>query len=196
MEEHNYGNSFLAGMPEIGNCLVCHDPVCTKACPQGTDVGGVLRSLYFGNNLGAVGKLNCDCTGCEAPCEKACVIGFDRRPVAIRSAMLHLKQGASMLPRHRREQVDLSADICGVRLENPFLLASSVVSSSYEMCNRAFNAGWAGAAFKTICSFPQHETSPRFSAVRYHTKAFFGFKNIEQLSDHSVAENIQVHRQL
>jgi len=28
---------------------------------------------------------------------------------------------------------------CGYRLENPFLLSSSVVSSSYDMCRRAFD---------------------------------------------------------
>jgi dihydropyrimidine dehydrogenase (NAD+) subunit PreA len=32
------------------------------------------------------------------------------------------------------------------------LLSSSVVASTYDMCARAFEAGWAGVAFKTICS--------------------------------------------
>ena len=64
------------------------------------------------------------------------------------------------------------------------------------MCKRAFEAGWAGASFKTICNFPQHETSPRFSAIRHHSNAFFGFKNIEQLSDHSVEENMQIFERL
>ena len=76
------------------------------------------------------------------------------------------------------KDVDLSTDICGVKLENPFLLSSSVVASTYDMCKRAFEAGWAGAAFKTICSFPQHEASPRFSAIRSHSNSFAGFKNI------------------
>ena len=80
------------------------------------------------------------------------------------------------------------------RLENPFLLSSSVVGSTYDMCRRAFEEGWAGVSFKTICSFPQHETSPRFSSVKNHSNAFFGFKNIEQLSDHSVEENMRIFR--
>jgi dihydropyrimidine dehydrogenase (NAD+) subunit PreA len=94
------------------------------------------------------------------------------------------------------ENIDISADICGVRLENPFLLSSSVVASSYDMCRRAFEAGWAGAAFKTICSFPQHEASPRFSAIKSHANAFCGFKNIEQLSGQTVEEDLKVIEQL
>ena len=191
-------NRFLFSLDrsEVSKCLLCHDPECTRACPQRADVGGILRSMYFRNYLGAVKKLTCDCSKCEAPCEKACVLGKHREPLAIRELLTGLKQGAPALPGHRIEEADLSAEICGVRLENPFLLSSSVVSSSYDMCRRAFEAGWAGASFKTICSFPQHETSPRFSAVRAHSNAFFGFKNIEQLSDHSVQENMRVFERL
>ena len=107
-----------------------------------------------------------------------------------------MKKETQSLPSHRIEEADLSTDICGVRLENPFLLSSSVVASSYDMCRRAFAAGWAGASFKTICSFPQHEASPRFSAIRNHSNAFVGFKNIEQLSDHSVEENMHIFEKL
>ena len=85
---------------------------------------------------------------------------------------------------------------CGVPLENPFLLSFSVVASTYDMCARAFEAGWAGACFKTICSFDIHEASPRFSAITGDNGSIIGFKNIEQLSDHSVAENMQIFREL
>ena len=90
----------------------------------------------------------------------------------------------------------LRTDLCGIPLENPFLLSSSVVASTYDMCARAFEAGWAGAAFKTICSFEIHEASPRFSAITGDNGSIIGFKNIEQLSDHSVAENMAVFREL
>ena len=90
----------------------------------------------------------------------------------------------------------LAADFCGIRLENPFLLSSSVVASTYDMCARAFEAGWAGAAFKTICSFEIHEASPRFSAITGADGNIIGFKNIEQLSDHSVMENMEIFRRL
>lgn len=90
----------------------------------------------------------------------------------------------------------LRTDLCGVPLENPFLLSSSVVASTYDMCARAFEAGWAGACFKTICSFDIHEASPRFSAITGDNGTIIGFKNIEQLSDHSVAENMEIFRRL
>jgi dihydropyrimidine dehydrogenase (NAD+) subunit PreA len=80
------------------------------------------------------------------------------------------------------ESVDLSCEICGVPLEKPFLLSSSVVASNYEMCARAFEIGWAGVAYKTICLMDIHETSPRFSAMKGRDGVFYGFKNIEQLS--------------
>ena len=101
--------------------------------------------------------------------------------------------GMSELPENEDR---LSCDICGVPLENPFLLSSSVVASTYDMCARAFEAGWAGACFKTICSFDIHEASPRFSAITGDNGSIIGFKNIEQLSDHSVTENMHIFREL
>jgi len=181
---------------EASKCLLCHDPECTKACPQKAKAGEIVRSLYFKNFFGAVRKLTCDCTYCNAPCEKACVLAGSGDPVNIRNLMLAVKEEAETPFNYGVEDADLSTDICGVRLENPFLLSSSVVASSYDMCRRAFEAGWAGAAFKTICSFPQHEASPRFSVIRNHSNAFCGFKNIEQLSDHSVEENLHIFEML
>jgi dihydropyrimidine dehydrogenase (NAD+) subunit PreA len=81
-------------------------------------------------------------------------------------------------------------------LENPFLLSSSVVASTYDMCARAFEAGWAGICFKTVCSLDIHEASPRFSAIFGDNGSISGFKNIEQLSDHTVTENMAIFRKL
>ena len=64
------------------------------------------------------------------------------------------------------------------------------------MCARAFEAGWAGACFKTVCTLDIHEASPRFSALSGGDGSILGFKNIEQLSDHSVAENMEIFRRL
>ena len=71
-----------------------------------------------------------------------------------------------------------------------------MVGSTYDMCARAFEAGWAGVSFKTICNFEIHEASPRFSALAGDNGSIIGFKNIEQLSDHSVAENMEIFRRL
>ncbi|MBQ4467649.1 MAG: NAD-dependent dihydropyrimidine dehydrogenase subunit PreA [Firmicutes bacterium] len=199
MEEKIKYTEYIKSMDtsEVSRCYICHDPVCTKVCPQKAPVGDILRSFYFENYIGAIEKIgNTDCTYCNAPCEKACVLKNDGIPIRIGRLNMELAASSKYLPEKRIEEVDLSAEICGIKLDNPFLLSSSVVSSTYDMCKRAFEAGWAGASFKTICNFPQHEASPRFSAIRSHANSFCGFKNIEQLSDHSVEENMEIFRKL
>lgn len=135
------------------------------------------------------------CAGCDAPCERACV---KEEKVPIRRLISKLaeevKPCIDNVP--PEDESALETDICGVRLENPFLLSSSVVASTYDMCARAFEAGWAGATFKTICAFEIHEASPRYSAIKGEGGAIIGFKNIEQLSVHSVPENLATFRRL
>ena len=157
----------------------------------------LLRSIWFRNEQTAVQRLPVPnpCLHCDAPCERACL-----RPgeVPVRRLMLRLEDEVKpetevTLP---AEEDRLKCDICGVPLENPFMLSSSVVASTYDMCARAFEAGWAGVCFKTICSLDIHEASPRFSAITGDNGTIIGFKNIEQLSDHSVAENMEIFRRL
>ncbi len=64
-------------------------------------------------------------------------------------------------------------------------------------CVRRYSGSlWAGVSFKTICDFDIHEASPRYSAITGDDGGFIGFKNIEQFSDHSVEENMEVFRKL
>lgn len=55
---------------------------------------------------------------------------------------------------------------------------------------------WAGAAFKTISLMDMHEASPRFSVMKNTDGSFAGFKNIEQLSDHYLKENMECFKRL
>ena len=177
-------------------CALCSDAPCSTACND-LDPAALLRSIWFDNEKTAAGKYpeTDPCDACMAPCENACVRPHE---VPIRDLMKRLHD--SVKPYLETDPVSepnlLQTDICGIPLENPFLLSSSVVASTYDMCARAFEAGWAGAAFKTVCSFEIHEASPRFSAITGDNGSIIGFKNIEQLSDHSVAENMEVFRQL
>jgi dihydropyrimidine dehydrogenase (NAD+) subunit PreA len=177
---------------EIAGCILCHDAPCSKACGR-FDIGRIIRALYFDNVDMAAALLPDDFRAQEAlSAMEACPEHVD-----IGAILSDLQEEKPKLEGiGKTDEVDLSADICGVRLENPFLLSSSVVASNYEMCARAFEMGWAGACFKTICMMNIHEASPRFSAVKSPMGKFYGFKNIEQLSDHSVEENMQIFRQL
>ncbi len=177
-------------------CALCQDAPCSKACSR-LDPDRLLRSIWFDNEKTAAGQLpeQNPCVGCPAPCEKACVRHGE---VPIRKLMtrLHEEVRQQLEVDPPRDENLLRTDLCGIPLENPFLLSSSVVASTYDMCARAFEAGWAGAAFKTICSFDIHEASPRFSAITGDNGSIIGFKNIEQLSDHSVEENMEIFRRL
>ena len=178
-------------------CMLCDAPVCDNACPHHLQPARILRSLYFANEDAAAAGLPAElpCTNCTAPCENACLRPHE---VPIKKLLSRLKAEVVPcldIPLPTNED-KLKTDLCGIPLENPFLLSSSVVASTYDMCARAFEAGWAGAAFKTICNFPIHEASPRFSAIKGSDGGIIGFKNIEQLSDHSVPENMSIFRQL
>ncbi|WP_298837057.1 NAD-dependent dihydropyrimidine dehydrogenase subunit PreA [Clostridium sp.] len=85
---------------------------------------------------------------------------------------------------------DLSIEFCGVKCENPFFLASSPVGNNYEMCAKALETGWGGIVFKTSAMQQMNEVSPRFDANRKEGTPFIGFKNMEQVSEHSVQQNL------
>lgn len=85
---------------------------------------------------------------------------------------------------------DLSIPFCGVACENPFFLSSSCVAGNYEMCARALEMGWGGIVYKTIGFYRPDEVSPRFDIPGPYGLAFDGFRNLEQISDHPLEENL------
>lgn len=178
------------------HCALCYDAPCAASCPH-MNPAEMLKDIWFDDEQGACARLPQEnpCTNCDAPCEQACVRSgqVDIRKLVSRLYKEVLPQCETPLPDNEDR---LRTELCGIPLENPFLLSSSVVASTYDMCARAFEAGWAGAAFKTICSFEIHEASPRFSAIIGADGSMIGFKNVEQLSDHSVQENMEIFRRL
>ena len=128
--------------------------------------GDALRSIWFDNEDIAALRLPEEnpCIKCHALCEVGCV---KNGQVPIKELMSTLIEDVRTdceidIPKNEEK---LKCDICGIPIENPFLLSSSVVASTYDMCARAFEAGWAGICFKTVCSLDIHEASPRFSAI-------------------------------
>ena len=186
----------LINRGDMIRCVLCADAPCREACEK-LRPSTLLRSVWFRNEQTAALRLpeQNPCLVCSAPCERACVRAGE---VSIRDVINRLyyqvrPECETPLP---EDEERLKCDLCGIPLENPFLLSSSVVASSYEMCARALEEGWAGVCFKTVCSLDIHEASPRFSAVTGSDGSIVGFKNIEQLSDHGVAENMAIFRRL
>lgn len=146
---------------DMYECVLCGNAPCDAVCPRDIAPARLLRSVWMDNEACAAASLSKEnpCAGCDAPCERACV---KAEKVQIRRVISKLAEEVKPCLDNDppEDETALETDICGVRLENPFLLSSSVVSSTYDMCARAFEAGWAGATFKTICAFEIHEASP------------------------------------
>lgn len=93
---------------------------------------------------------------------------------------------------------DLSVEFLGVHFPNPFCLSSSPVGNCYDMCKKAYEVGFGGVVFKTIGpkSYYIDEVSPRFDKLDKETTPFVGFKNMEQIAEHPLEENLADIRRL
>ena len=175
---------------EAGRCLLCKEAPCTRACGHG-DPARAIRAIRFGNAK-LVNRWIADCTDADLErAEQAC-IHYDR-PVRIKELLRAIRtdEVAGTYP-------DLGIDFCGLHCENPFFLASSAICTNYEMVARAFEAGWAGVYYKTICLQDIQEVSPRFDAIhKYGIRGdFYGFRNMEQLSENPVEMDLDILRRL
>jgi len=176
---------------EANRCLLCQDAPCTKACKTG-DPARAIRAIRFDNHKPALQWVK-DCTdGDLERAEQACI--HYNWPIRIKE-VVHSISKDDVDDSH---YPDLTIDFCGIRCENPFFLASSAVCTNYEMVARAFEAGWAGVFYKTICLQEIKEVSPRFDAM--HNNAihgdFYGFRNMEQLSENPVEMDFDILRRL
>ena len=162
---------------EAARCLLCADAPCSSACKKG-DPARAIRAVRFGNADLAL-RWVAECSDEDfAEAERAC-IHYDR---AIRiGEMFRIVGGDGVVADNVEQRAEgdlpsLAIDFCGIRCENPFFLASSAICTNYEMVARAFDAGWAGVFYKTICLDEIREVSPRFDAVADDgTSDFFGF---------------------
>ena len=188
---------------ESGRCLLCHNAPCSKACKKNISVSDVIRSLRFENFTGALKKIDKvhGCAECDAPCMKECRrkkidYSVNIKEIFTKTDAILSKKKDLIKIYDSKTKADLSVDFCGVHCENPFFLSSSVVGSNYEMVVKAFEMGWAGVAFKTIGKYIPEEVSPRFASLEKESNPFIGFKNIEQISDHTLEENIEFLKNL
>ena len=177
---------------EAARCLLCADAPCSQVCKKG-DPARAIRAIRFGNEKLA-GRWVAECTDEDLEAAERACIHYDR-PIRIKeiAPLLSPRIGGgtvgTALP-------SLEIDFCGIRCENPFFLASSAVCTNYEMVARAFEAGWAGVFYKTICLQEIREVSPRFDACQQEGSSdFYAFRNMEQLSENPVEMDFDIlHR--
>ncbi len=86
---------------------------------------------------------------------------------------------------------DLSIKYLGIDCLNPFFLSASPVGANYEMVAKAYRSGWGGCFFKTVGPYAMNECSPRFDNVTKEATSWIGFKNMEQVSQHTPEENFE-----
>lgn len=190
--------SKLLVFSETSKCLLCHSASCTNACPNNNNVSDFVRAIRFDDFYGAY-KLLPNCDGCQKtngkyPCEESCILNNVCDSVKITDLIEYIKENASL--KESFDDVDLSIDFLGVKCENPFFLSSSCIAANYEMVKKAFDMGWGGAVWKTIGVLIPDEVSPRFDTVRKENTDFVGFRNLEQISDHSLEENLEYIKRL
>ena len=173
---------------EAARCLLCADAPCSQVCKNG-DPARAVRAIRFGNEKIA-NRWIVECTDDDLKKAEDACIHYDR-PIRIREMASAVRCDA---PAISENMPSLSIKFCGITCENPFFLASSAVCTNYEMVARAFDMGWAGVFYKTICVQDIHEVSPRFDAVKNGT-SFAGFRNMEQLSENPVDVDFDIlHR--
>ncbi len=170
--------------------MLCIDAPCSKACRNG-DPARAMRAIRFGNSEIA-GKYIANCDAEELTAAEQACIHYDR-PIRLREVASQLPP----VPSDGGNLPSLEIDFCGLHCVNPFFLASSAVCTNYEMVARAFDAGWGGVFYKTICLDEIREVSPRFDAVPREGDHgdFMGFRNMEQLSENPVDVDFDIlHR--
>lgn len=176
---------------EAARCLLC------EKAPCGEKTARAIRAIRF-DNLWTARQLLSSMDAREIALSEQACIHYD---TPIRVGELSRQCLSADYPILALENNDklpsLAIDFCGIRCQNPFFLASSAVCTNYAMVARAFEVGWAGVFFKTICKQEIREVSPRFDAVYQGGRSdFYGFRNMEQLSENPYTEDFETLRRL
>ena len=85
-------------------------------------------------------------------------------------------------------KIDLSVEFCGVRFENPFVLAAAPPTDELEMVRDGFIAGWGAAVLKTTAmpGTPVDLVYPLISGVDWEGSKAMGLTNIDLISHYDV----------
>ena len=89
---------------------------------------------------------------------------------------------------------DISTNTGGIQSPNPFWLASAPPANSGLQIQRAFEAGWGGAVWKTL-GVPIQNVSSRFGGHTIGGVRGAGFNNIELITDRPIETNLREIRE-
>ncbi len=89
---------------------------------------------------------------------------------------------------------DLSVNFAGIKSPNPFWLASAPPTNMGSMIERAFDAGWGGAVWKTLGE-PIVNVCSRLASVDNGTSRMMGLNNIELITDRPLDVNLREIRE-
>ncbi len=80
---------------------------------------------------------------------------------------------------------NLNSEFLGIESPNPFWLASAPPTDKAYNVNRAFEAGWGGAVWKTLGEDPPivNVNGPRYATNFSNDRRVIGFNNIELITD-------------
>ncbi|MCG8370880.1 MAG: NAD-dependent dihydropyrimidine dehydrogenase subunit PreA, partial [Proteobacteria bacterium] len=94
---------------------------------------------------------------------------------------------------------ELCNEFLGIRSPNPFWLASAPPTDKAYNVNRAFEAGWGGAVWKTLGEAGPpivNVSGPRYAALHSNERRVIGFNNIELITDRPLETNLDEIRQV
>src|SRR5215471_7825830 len=94
---------------------------------------------------------------------------------------------------------DLSTTVDGLRLPNPFVIASGPPGTNANVIGKAFDEGWGAVICKTISLDASKvvNVAPRYGRLRAdNSDEIFGWENIELISDRSFKVWIDEFKQI
>src|SRR5215470_10155169 len=80
---------------------------------------------------------------------------------------------------------DLSTTVDGLKLPNPFVIASGPPGTNANVIGKAIDEGWGAVICKTISLDASKviNVAPRYARLRSASKEVIGWQNIELISD-------------
>ena len=99
---------------------------------------------------------------------------------------------------HNAGKIDLSTEFCGLRMPNPFLLASAPPTATGAMIKKALRSGWGGAVVKTMKPDDLEiiDVTPRFATLKSSHGENIGFENMELVTKRPVGTWLKEIREI